>query len=323
MAQSKKETRGDVPMTLIKPFRFAGGLFWADSAQAWADGARRLESLGYDTLLMGDHFSRQLAPIPALLAAASATTRLRVGTTVFNNDFRHPAALAMEAATVDVLSGGRLELGIGAGWNKAEYNTVGVPFDAPSMRVSRFEEAVRVMKGFWTDEPFTFCGKHYRMTNVDGQPKPLQKPHPPIFMGGGGKRLLSIAAREADTVGILTKATPGGGLDRTEETDTCIAQKVDWVRQSAGERFSQLELAALIWEVAVTDNRHAAAEMIAARRSREADQVLESPYFLIGSVDAIVDNLCGMRERHGISHITVFPSDTEAFAPVVAQLADK
>src|SRR5579864_3040105 len=260
-------------MTSIKPFRFGGGLFWADSAQDWADGARRLESLGYDTLLIGDHFSHQLAAMPALLAAAAATTTLRVGCTVFANDFRHPAALAAEAATVDVLSGGRFEFGIGAGWAKAEYSAVGVPFDAPAVRVSRFEEAVQIIKGLWCDEPLTFCGKHYRITELKSYPKPFQRPHPPIFIGGGGKRLLSIAAQQADIVGILDRATTSGGLDQTEETDACVAQKVEWVRKAAGERFPDLELAALIWEVAVTDNRAAAAEAIAAKRSRSVEQV--------------------------------------------------
>jgi alkanesulfonate monooxygenase SsuD/methylene tetrahydromethanopterin reductase-like flavin-dependent oxidoreductase (luciferase family) len=206
--------------------------------------------------VIGDHFARQFARIPALLAAASATSQLRVTCTVFDNDYRDPAALAKEAATLDVLSGGRFEL----------------------------------------------------------------RPHPPIFIGGGGQRLLSVAARQANIVGILNRASPGGGLDRSEETDACVAQKIGWVRQAAGDRFDQLELAVLIWEVAVTDNPRAAAEAIAAKRSRPVDQVLESPYFLIGSIDAIVDKALELRERHGVSYISVFPSDTETFAPVVARL---
>jgi probable F420-dependent oxidoreductase len=180
---------------------------------------------------------------------------------------------------------------------------------------------VQVIKGLWQDPPLTFAGKHYRVTELDGQPKPLQSPHPPIFIGGGGRRLLSVAARQADSVGIGPRANPGGGLDWTEETDGHVAQKVEWVRQAAGERFDHLELAALIWEVAVTDNRHAAVEAIAARSSRPVDQVLGSPFFLIGSINAIVDKLLELRERYGISYISVFPSDTDAFAPVVARLA--
>ncbi len=189
--------------------------------------------------------------------------------------------------------------------------------------MSRFEEGLRVVKGLWCDQPLTFSGQHYRIANLDGQPKPLQRPHPPIFIGGGGKRLLSFAAHEADIVGILTRASPDGGLDRTEETHACITEQIEWVKQAAGDRFDDLELAALIWEVAVSDNPRAAAEAIAARRSRSVDQILESPYFLIGSINAIIEKLHELRERHGISYISAFPSDTEKFAPIVARLAGK
>jgi probable F420-dependent oxidoreductase len=312
-----------VEITVVRPFRFGGGLFWAGSAAEWADGARRLEADGYATLLIADHFSRQFAPVPALLAAASATHTLRVGCTVFDNDFRHPASLAMEVATADILSGGRFELGIGAGWNKSDYDKVGLPFDSPATRVNRFEEAVRVIKGLWQDGPLDFHGAHYTISGYDGQPKPLQHPHPPIFIGGGGKRLLSVAAREADTVGILSRAKPGGGLDPAEETDASVTQKIGWVNQAAGDRFAHLELASLIQAVVVTDNPRDAAEVIASRSSRPVEQILQSPYHLIGTVDAIVDTLLEQRQRYGFSYYSVFPSDTATFAPVVARLAGK
>jgi probable F420-dependent oxidoreductase len=312
-------------LTVARPFRFGGGLFSAASAANWADGARKLESAGYDTLVTGDHFSPTfLAPVPALLAAALATTRLRVACTVFDNDFRHPAALAKEIATADMLSGGRFEFGIGAGWNKASYDSVGVRFDRPGLRVARVEEAVRVIKGLWADGPFTFVGKHYVITEYDGQPKPLQRPHPPIFVGAGGKRLLSFGAREADIVGIAARAkATGDGLNRGEETEASVAQKVAWLREAAADRFDQLELALLVLAVAVTDDRRAAAERIASQTSRSVDNVLASPYFLVGTVDAIVDKLLEQRDRHRISYISVFPRDTNTFAPVVARLAGK
>lgn len=317
---------GESRMSVARPFRFGGAQLKEPSWAAWADGARRLEASGYDTLLIGDHFSPAFfAPVPALLAAALATTTLRVGCTVFDNDFRHPAALAKEVATVDVLSGGRVEFGIGAGWDKPEYDKVGLNFDPPALRVGRFEEAVHIIKGLWDDRPLTFPGKHYSITELDSQPKPLQRPHPPIFIGGGGKRLLSFAAREADIVGILPKAHRNGkGPDNAEETEESVAQKVSWVREAAGERFEQVELATLIWAVAITDDRRTAAENIAASTWRTGlgpDQILASPYFLIGSVDAIVDRLLEQRDRYGISYISVF--DTTAFAPVVARLAGK
>lgn len=182
---------------------------------------------------------------------------------------------------------------------------------------------MHVIKGLWKDSPLTFVGKHYAITEYDGQPKPLQRPHPPIFVGGGAKRLLSVAARQADIVGIMTQAKPAGGLDTADETESCVAKKVDWVRQAAADRFDQLELALLIWAVVVTDDRRAAAEQIAARTSRPVDHILESPYYLIGTLDAIVDKLLEQRDRHCISYISVFPSDTNTFAPVVARLAGK
>ena len=301
-------------MSQARPFRFGGGLFLADSAADWADGARRLEALGYDTLLIGDHFSRQFAPIPALLAAATATSSLRVTCTVFDNDYRHPAALAKEAATLDVLSDGRLEFGLGAGQAKHEYDRLGIPFDSPGVRVDRFEEAVHVVKGLWEPDPLTFTGNHYQIMEVDGQPKPLQRPHPPIFIGGGGKRLLSIGATQANIVGILPRATPGGGLDRSEETDACVAQKIEWVRQAAGDRFDQLELASLMWAVAVTEDRRAAAERMAARTGRQVDHVLESPYFLIGTVDAIVDKSSPRPRPRSLNTSAAFGTGTIATA---------
>ena len=308
-------------MAPVRPFRFGAGCFVAASAAEWGEKARRVEALGYDTLLLPDHFSPHLAPMPALTAAALATTRLRVGCTVFDNDFRHPAMLAKETATIDLLSGGRLELGIGAGWKKEEYDQVGLPFDPPRVRVDRMQEAVRIVKGLWGDGAFNFTGRHYTIRALDNFPKPVQRPHPPIFIGAGGKRLLSFAAREADIIGIIAQATPGGGLDMAADSEVRLAEKVDWVREAAGERFDRLELAALAWNVAVTDDRHPAAEEIARARGMTPEQVLASPYFLIGSIDAIVERLLALRERYGISYVSVFPQDMEAFAPVVARLA--
>lgn len=306
-----------------RPFRFAGGLFRSASVAEWADGARRLESAGYDSLAIADHFSpTYFAPIPALMAAAMATTRLRVVCTVFANDFRHPAALAKEVATVDVLSGGRIDFGFGAGYQRPEFDRVGIRFDPPAVRVSRFEEALHVLKGLWADGPFTFTGKHYSITNYDSQPKPMQRPHPPVFLGGGGKRLLSFAAREADIIGILARSMPAGdGLDRAEETEAHVAEKVAWIREAAAERFERLELAMLIWAVEVTNNRSGGAERVAARTQRPVEHILDSPYYLIGTVDAIVERLVSLRERLHVSHFTIFESDTTAFAPVVARLA--
>jgi len=308
-------------MTGPRPFRFAAALHDTPSAAEFVEGARRIEALGYDVLLTGDHLTpRWFSPGPALTAAALATTTLRVGCTVFDNDFRHPALLAKEAASIDVLTDGRLEVGLGAGWLKTEYDWIGLPFDPPGVRVSRLEEAVQVIKGLWGDGPFSFSGRSYTIDGMNGTPKPVQRPHPPIFIGGGGKRLLSIAGREANIVGIMGRTPSGGGIPSDPVTDEGLAEKVGWVRAAAGARFDLIELATLMQGVAVTDDRAAAAECLAGMWGMTADGVLASIHFLIGSVEQIVERLLAQREAHGISYISVYGRDMEAFAPVVARL---
>jgi probable F420-dependent oxidoreductase len=311
-------------MSGARPFRFIAGHFTAASPTAWAERARQIEALGYDAMVMPDHFqTTQLATIPALMAAAMATTTLRVGCTVFDNDFRHPALLAKETATLDLLSDGRLEFGIGAGWLKREYDQTGIPFEPPGVRVEKMEEAVRIIKGLWAGGPFSFTGKHYTIQDLENSPQPVQRPYPPVFIGAGGKRMLTFAAREADTVGILAQALPGGGLALTEDTEALLARKVAWVREAAGERFAQLELAALIWNAVVTDTPASAIDEIGRARGLTVEQVRASPYFLIGSVDTITERLQELRTRYGFSHFSIFPKDVDSFAPVVARLAGR
>jgi probable F420-dependent oxidoreductase len=304
-----------------RPFRFAAGQFAAPSPHAWADAARRIEALGYDVMVMPDHFGDQFAPALALLAAAQATTTLRVGCTVFANDFRHPAILAHEAATLDVLTDGRFEFGIGAGWVKDEYDAAGIPFAAPGVRVARMIEALSIIKRLWTGEEVRHAGAHYTITGLTAPIQPVQQPHPPIFIGGGGQRLLSCAAREADSVGLISKARPEGGLEfGGDETEAALARKVGWVRAAARDRFELLELAMLLWKVTVSDHRQASADRVASTYGVTREQVLASPYYPIGSVDSIVEQLLRLREQFGVSHFTVFPEDLEDFAPVVARL---
>jgi probable F420-dependent oxidoreductase len=311
-------------MPAQRPFRFGAGAATTASAAAFAEQARRIEALGYATLLVGDHFvPHWFAAGPALTAAALATTTLRVGVTTYANDFRHPALLAREAATIDVLSGGRLEFGLGAGWLKAEYTQTGVPFDPPGVRVGRLAEALRIITGLWGDGAVTHTGRHYTITALEGWPKPLQRPRPPLFIGGGGQRLLGLAAREADIVGLLARALPGGGLDLADNSETALARKVDWVREAAGARFAGLELAAFFWKVAVTDDRRAVAETLAATHGVTAEQILASPYFLLGSVEHIVERVQELRERYDVSYLSALPADVEVLAPVVARLAGR
>jgi probable F420-dependent oxidoreductase len=303
-------------------FRFAGSAHASATGTEFIEAARRVEALGYDTLLLADHFEPGWFAVgPALAAAAAATSTLRVGSLVYSNNFRHPALLAREAATVDVLSGGRMEVGIGAGYRLPEYAQTGIDLPAPGERVERLGETLAVVKGLWGQYPLTLAGKYYTITAMEGWPKPLQQPHPPIQVGGGGRRMLTLASQQADIVGIIARSAAGGGLEFGHDTHALVAQKVAWVREAAGDRFDRLELAALILKVVVTDHPQTAAEELAAAWGLTANQVLESPYFLLGSLVAIVEEVRRLREQHGISYLTVFPTDVETFAPVVAQLA--
>ncbi len=313
-------------MNRQRPFRFGVSVHKTRSKEEWIATARRAESLGYSTLLVPDHLGDQLAPIPALLAAAEATDKLRIGSLVFDNDFRHPVMLAKEAATLDLLSGGRFEFGMGAGWLRSEYEQAGIPFDPAGVRVSKMEEALHIIKGLFADGPLTFSGTYYTVTDLEGHPKPVQQPYPPILVGGGGKRLLSIAAREATIVGFtpLFRAD-GGGTDLTDATPGALNEKVGWVRQAAGDRFDSLELNILVAEVVVTEDRAQVAQFIAAAMAPNmgatVEQVLQVPYVLIGTVDQICEDLLARRDQYGISYVTVFEKNMEALAPVIARLA--
>jgi probable F420-dependent oxidoreductase len=304
------------------PLRFGAGLAATSSAAEFAENARRIEGLGYDIGLVADHFEESwFAAGPALVAAALATTTLRVGSLVYSNNFRHPALLAREAATIDVLSGGRFEFGIGAGYYQPEYSQTGITLPPPRVRVEQLRETLAVVKGLWSNGPLSFSGDFHTITEMEGWPKPVQAPRPPIQIGGGGRRMLALAAQDTDIVGIIAQSAKGGGVDYGRDTDAVVGEKVRWVREAAGERFDHLELAALIWQVVVTDHTRSAAEAVAARRAMTREQVLASPYFLVGSLPAIGEQVQALRERHGISYLAIFPSDVTAFAPVAAQLA--
>ena len=277
-------------------------------------------------MLLPDHLGDQLSPIPALVAAADATSMLRVGSLVFDNDFRHPVMLAKEAATLDVLSGRRLELGVGAGWMKPEYERAGIPFERASVRIARMEEAIRIVKVLFMDGPVDFAGRYYTVTGLEGFPKPVQRPHPPLHIGGGGQRLLSVAAREADIIGFLPRARPDGqGQDIRDATPQALEQKITWVRDAAGARFADLELGILVAQVLTTEDREQAAHLIASTLARgfkvSTDVILQAPYLLLGTVDQICEDLLARRERYGISYISVFEHSLEALAPAVARLA--
>jgi probable F420-dependent oxidoreductase len=306
-----------------RAFRFGVLDFAAASREAWIAKARKAEALGYATFLVPDHFTRQFAPLIALMAAADATRTLRVGSFVCNNDFRHPAVLAKEVATLDLLSDGRFEFGLGAGWARAEYEQLGLPFERPGVRLRRLAEAVRVIKALLADGPAALAGDHYALAGATGFPQPVQRPHPPILMGGSGRRMLTLAAREADIVSFAlqySSADRGHG----EGTTAALARMVAWVRQAAGERFSALELNAFIFDVVVTDNRRQAVAALAEKYGVSPEEVPTQTHALVGSVEQISEQLHMWREHFGLSYVCVVGEEAmEAFAPVVARLAGR
>jgi probable F420-dependent oxidoreductase len=309
-----------------RKFRFAAQLSTTaeGTARSWADQARRAEDIGYSTLLMPDHFGDQLAPVPALAAVAAATTTLRMGSLVFGNDYRHPFVLAKEAATLDVLSDGRFELSLGAGWMKTDYAEAGLTYDSPKVRVERFEEAVQVVQGLLhTDGPFSFDGAYYQVHEHTLRPRPVQQPGPPLIIGGGGKRVLSFAARHADIVSINVNLREGTGGPETaaDASPERTRQKVAWVKEAAGERFDQLELNSLIGFVIVTDDAAGIAEGMAPHFGISAEDSLHVPLALLGTLDEMREELEWRRDAYGISYWSIEADCWEELGPVVSALA--
>ena len=312
-------------MTHPRPFRFGVQCSTPPGydPKTWAGLARTVEDLGYSVLTVADHFDDQYAPIPALMAAADATTTLRVGALVLCTDYTHPVVIAKQAATVDVLSDGRFELGLGAGWMTTDYLQAGIPLDAAGTRIERLDEAVRVIDGLWRDEPCTFHGDHYRITALDGRPKPRQQPRPPILIGGGGRKVLSLAARQADIVGLnvdLRRGVIDAGAG-PNATDLATEQKLDWIRDAAGSRFPSLELHVRVHLAALTNDRSSMADALGPAFGLTPEQALRSPHALAGTVDEIADDLLERRERWGISYISIGLDAMQELAPVVARMA--
>jgi len=308
-----------------RKFRFGVMVLDTGSGAALRETVRRAEDLGYSTAYMPDHFvDHPLAPIPGIAAIAAVTEHLRVGTLVLGNDYKHPVVLANEAATIDVLSDGRLELGIGAGWMTADYEKAGMPLDPPGVRIARLAESIAVLKGLMGDGPFSFKGEHYEITELDGRPKPMQRPHPPIVVGGGGRKVLTLAAREADIVGINANLRSGASDDPSNGPNLNAAStddKLGWVREAAGSRFDDLEIQAFAGFVHFTDDSKQLAEAMAPAFDTTPAEVLESPVALVGTIDEMIDTLERRRDRWQMSYHVVPVEHMEQFAPVVARLA--
>lgn len=305
------------------PFRFGIQCKGPADARGWPALARQVEDLGWSTLTVADHLDDQLAPIPAAVAAAAATTTLRVGTMVLSNDYRHPVMVAKEAATLDVLSDGRFELGIGAGWMSSDYAATGISMDRAGARIERLTEALVVLRGFWLGGPFSFEGEHYQVKDLEGRPLPTTEGGPKLVIGGGGERVLRLAGRVADIVAVNVNLKAGVIDERAfpDGTPSATDRKIAWIRDAAGDRFEQVELQVRVHLAMVTDDRQGVVDELAPAFGLTPEEAAATPHALIGSVEEICDQLVERRERWGISYIGLSADQLKPFAPVIARLA--
>src|SRR5436190_5216330 len=310
----------------MRAFRFSADASEIVTGPELAARARRAEQMGYHALVVPDHLIGQLSPIVAMATVAAATTTLRVSAFVMNNDLRHPAVVAQDLASIDVLSTGRLDIAIGAGWNQSEYDAIGLGYDPPSVRQARLAESITVLKGLFGGSPFSFAGEHYTITDYAAQPVPVQRPHPPFFIGGGSRRTLTLAARAASTVGLAPRIKPGPVVDAHSMTLDATRQKIDWVRAAAPERFAALEfnIYPSTWPVTVTDDLRAEARRVIGHLRSQTGvelteaEVIDSPHLFIGSIDRLVEKCLQLREELGISFIML--GDMETLVPVMERL---
>jgi probable F420-dependent oxidoreductase len=315
----------------MRPFRFLAAVADDEEFADLIPLARKAEAMGCSSFVLSDHLM-SYAPLLPLAQVAAVTERLRVGTFVLNNNLRHPAVLAQELATLDRLSGGRLDIGIGAGWNKPEYDAIGIPFEPVGVRIKQLTEAIAVIKGCFAEEPFSFAGEHYTITDLDDIPAPVQRPHPPFFLGGGGKRLLTLAAREAQVIGVSPRLVSVDGKpvpDPRSITAAATEEKIGWIREAAGDRFAEIELNTYpaTGPIVVTNEPRAEAQRRVDRvRDRTGveltvEEVLESPHTYVGSTKDLIAKFLELRERFGISSFLI--DDLDAMAPVVEELAGR
>ena len=307
----------------MKPFRFGVQTHAAGSGKEWRDMARRVEGLGYSTLYVPDHFGDQWSPEIAMAIAAEATESLNVGGLVFDNDYRHPVVFAKQMATIDLVTEGRLEVGIGAGWMKSDYDEAGMPYDEPRVRVDRFEEALQILKALWRDGSCTFEGEHYTIKGAQGFPRPVRQPWPRLLIGGGGKRVLSIAAREADIVGVNPNLKAGyvGPEVAASARPGMWDKRIGWVKEAAGDRLGDIELQVLTFLTQVVPNGAEVYENMAPVFGMTPEELRQVPIGMAGTADEIADMLRERREKWGFSYIVVQADAHEAFAPVVEKLA--
>jgi probable F420-dependent oxidoreductase len=313
-----------------KSIRFGTGAGRPTDPAKLVAAARRAQELGYATFGMTDHFMIPFAPLLGLQAVAAGTTSLRITTTVLDQDFRHPAVLAKELATLDLFSEGRLEIGMGAGWMRAEYEQAGIPWDTASVRIERLEEVLIVLKGLFSEGPFNFSGKYFSIKDLDGTPKPAQRPHPPIFIGGGGRKLLGVAARHADSIQVTGRFPLS---DPKQFTAPVYREKIEWIKEAAGDRFDDIELGVQLLLFAITDDPHKTVEnfidgwspvsgRLANGMTLTTDELLASPVVAVGTLDEVCAKLLETRETLGFSYFAgAVGAKPELLAPVIERLA--
>jgi probable F420-dependent oxidoreductase len=308
----------------MRPMRFATQSGGAPSAQEWIDRAKRLETLGYHTLAMPDHMvGGAWAAMPSLAVAAAVTQKLRVGTLVVDNDFRNPTVFARECATVDVLTNGRFELGIGAGWLDRDYQSTGIPFDRGRVRVARLAEAVTLIKRLFTEEQITFRGRYYNVEMAECRPKPVQQPYPPFLIAGGGPDILALAGREASIVAIVPAGITGSGKIPPENfTLDTMRRQIGLVRSAAGARFGEIELSMLL-DCSLSDDRDKAIAELAEKGKVEPDAVRNNAYRGIGTLRDIRDHILRVRDAIGVTYFCLRGPDVESLGPIVGELAGK
>lgn len=308
-------------MARAHPVRFgiAGGSSLRSLAEI-AAVARRAEAAGYSSFTANDHLHSHLAPLPVLAAAAAVTTDLRLGTLVLANDFRHPVMLAKEVATLDLVSDGRVELGIGAGWDDDDYETMGIRKDPAPVRIDRLREAVDVLRGAFAGEAFDYDGDHYTVRGLVGTPRPVSEPVP-VVIGGGGRRILTLAAETADIVGVNLSFTSGrlGPTSGSTGTVDHVRERVAWVRDAAADR--PVELQCRVHSAAIGDDTHAVLDAAVGATGMSPAELAASPYVLIGSVTEVGDKIERCAEELGLTYWVVPHDALEAFAPVVEALA--
>jgi probable F420-dependent oxidoreductase len=316
---------------MARPFRF-GVQLSSLPGEAFAGRVRRIEALGYASVFWPDHFGPQLEPVAALAAAAAVTTTLRVGSLVYGVDYRHPVVLAKAAASIQLLSGGRHEFGLGAGWMQSDYDQAGMAYDRAGIRIERLEEALAIIRSLWTEPKTTFAGRHYRVTDVPPAVEPRPASPPAVLVGGGGRKVLGVAGRHADIVGINPSIPEGRVLPHTvhDLAPERVREKIGWVREAAeaaGRDFEALELQSLIFVTAVTDDPRPVRELVSKQTGMSVDDVARCAGFLTGPASEIRDRLERRREETGISYVVVQggdPAALERFAEaVVAPLAGR